>query len=115
MIRKALLLATAVGGCTGQPMAQPTRPRDPTFERECTSQHPVGTELDYSAPTDLPSITTDPPKVCEGGEPYIRIERTRGARHFATEPSSSPKGPCATFLPVHPEDATDCPVINAGA
>ncbi|CAN5694698.1 hypothetical protein BH11MYX3_BH11MYX3_20320 [soil metagenome] len=104
-----LLIGCSSGGT--RPVAQPAND-----ETSCPSAMPLGSLADYRPPTDLPNTSISTPQQCAGSEAYIRVERSAGARKLGTgrgKGGGFDEG-CQT-LPADPGDATQCPVINAGA
>ncbi len=114
-MRSILVLLGLLIGCSGgnpRAVAQPS----PAATASCPSALPLGSPADYAPPTDLTGITVSAPQLCAGSEAYLRLERATGARRLGTgrgKGGGYDEG-CQT-LPADPGDATQCPVINAGA
>ena len=118
-MRAGVVLAI-LGGCGSTPPPAQTPPQPQPSSRSSTAPDercrqadpaPAGTPEDYAAPA-LAGFVIAPPRACERGRAYIRVERLAGARRLGTARDRG--GGFAEGCTKKPAGAADCPVINVG-
>jgi hypothetical protein len=116
VVRVALVVVVACGSPPPPQAARPPEPEPPwaaELADRCRRHDyaPAGSAADYTPPV-LDGFAIAPPRMCERGSAYIRIERLAGKRRLGTARGANGRGFNEGCMQAPVPGSADCPVIN---